>query len=111
MKILKPLAIAAMSIATLAPAKAGDNSCLGKIVVEGSQAKIIVHAIEIGDGSMQPAFVCGTFAVNSSVGRRILKVCPNGSTCFVNQDLPPGGMDKKTSLEIKKPFDITREQD
>jgi hypothetical protein len=103
---LKPLAVAATLIATLAPAKAGDNSCLGKIVVEGSQAKIVVEPIKAG--SEQPARVCGTFAVASSVGQRILKICPNGSECFVNQPLPRGGVEKKTSLEIKKPFAIER---
>jgi hypothetical protein len=94
----------AACLALGSPAYAGDNSCLGKIVVEGSQAKIVVEAM-----SSQPAYTCGTFAVNSPAGRRILKICPHDSECFIQQPLPRGGdVSKKPSLEIKKPEQIER---
>jgi hypothetical protein len=107
---MKRIFLAAVAVLALtAPAIAGDNSCLGKIIVEGSRASIISPAEKLGDFE-QPAHVCGTFAVDSKVGRQILKICPNGSECFVNQDLPPGGdVSKKKSLEIKKPFSIERQ--
>jgi hypothetical protein len=91
--------VAALSIASTA--HAGDNSCLGEIIVSGNQARIVEDT-----GS---TWTCGTFSVNSDVGRRILKVCPNGSTCFIDQPLPPGGdVSKKRSLEIKKPTAVER---
>jgi hypothetical protein len=100
--------IAALALMSAA-AHAGDNSCLGKVVVEGSQAKIVAAAIKLKGVPEQPSWTCGTFAVASAVGQRILKICPSGSTCFVDQPLPRGGdVSKKTSLEIKKPTAIER---
>jgi hypothetical protein len=90
-------------------AHAGDNSCLGKIVVNGDQAKIVAQAIKLPGLPEQPAWTCGTFSASSGVGQKILKVCPNGSTCSIDQPLPRGGdVSKKTSLEIKKPTAIER---
>jgi hypothetical protein len=98
-------------LALAAPAHAGDNSCFGRIVIEGSQARIVAPAIKLAGMPEQPAWTCGTFAVASSVGQRILKVCPSGSTCSIDQPLPPGGdVSKKKSLEIKKPTAIERVQ-
>jgi hypothetical protein len=106
MPSLKKLLVCSLAaLAFASSAHAGDNSCLGKIVVNGDQAKIVVVVPDL------PAYVCGTFAVNSAVGQRILKICPNGSTCSIDQPLPRGGdVSKKTSLEIKKPMTIERMQ-
>jgi len=107
----KFLMVAAALAALTAPAMAGDNSCLGTIVVNGDQAKIVADAAKIDGVLVQPAWTCGTFAIASAVGQRILKVCPSGSTCFIDQPLPRGGdVSKKTSLEIKKPTAIERVQ-
>jgi len=101
--------IAALVASTYA--QAGDNSCYGRIVVDGSRAKIVAPAIKIGEHT-QPAYVCGTFSVASSVGQRILKTCPHGSICTIDQDLPPGGVvSNKTSLEIRHPLSIERERE
>jgi len=103
------LSIVVALLALASTAHAGDNSCLGKVVVEGRQGKIVAPAIKLDGVPTQPAYVCGTFAVDSAAGRKILKVCPVGSDCSINQDLPPGGdVSKKKSLEIKKPYDIEK---
>jgi hypothetical protein len=99
----------AVLVAFASAAHAGDNSCLGKIVIDGSQAKIVTNTVKIQGLPDVPPRVCGTFEVASKVGVQILKTCPGGSTCFVDQPLPRGGdVSRKTSLEIKKPTAIER---
>jgi hypothetical protein len=103
------LAIAALVFA--GAVQAGDNSCLGTIVINGDQAKVVAQAIKLPGLPEQPAWICATFSASSAVGQKILKVCPNGSTCLIDQPLPRGGdVSKKTSLEIKKPTAIERVQ-
>jgi len=91
---MRPLAIAAMSIAMLAPAKAGDNSCLGVVTVGKEWSMIEVADIEIafeGKRYVQPGYKC-RFLTASKIGRQILSKCPNGSSCSVSMPLPRGGM-------------------
>jgi hypothetical protein len=107
----KLLIITAAVLAFASAAQAGDNSCLGTIIINGDQAKVVAQAIKLPGLPEQPAWVCATFSASSAVGQKILKVCPNGSTCLIDQPLPRGGdVSRKTSVEIKKPTAIERVQ-
>jgi len=90
------LSIATVLVLASTMAHAGDNSCTGTVIVEGPTGKIVTE--EIRDKAyvlngvvipeyVQPSVTCGKFTVNSPVGRRILKICPNGSNCNVEQPL------------------------
>lgn len=104
------LAIVILALAATS-AQAGDASCIGKIVVEGSQGKLIVARIHTAGYPDQPAYVCGTFAVASAIGRRILKTCPNGSTCMIDPGLPRSGIVPPPGGPFKRLIEITRETD
>src|SRR5262245_46241241 len=85
MKILKPLAIAAVSIAMLTPAKAADtHTCRGVLTVNWTEGVAngspdnggrLIRADEINRSCL--------FDQNSAAGRKILAVCQMGFPCEV----------------------------
>lgn len=79
------LVSAAILIASVIAAHAGDNSCNGTIVVGPKMTKIESTFTSPSTGEV--VNVSCSFLSGSSVGRRILKTCPAGSECSIDLDL------------------------
>jgi hypothetical protein len=88
MKMFKPLAIAATSIAFLSTAKAGSNECSGPIVTDKEWVRINEEMNE------EPCRV----KLNSDLGRRVLAACPAGANCTL--DLPIQGSAKVMAVPV-----------
>ena len=88
--LMKSLAVAAMTVAMLAPAKAGSNECSGPIVTDKEWIRINEELNE------RPCRV----KLNSNLGRRVLAVCPVGANCTLY--LPIQGSAKVMAMDDKR---------
>jgi hypothetical protein len=86
-KLLKPLALAILSLAMLAPAQAGDNSCSGTISTDKNWVYIVDHPTH---GNVPECRA----KLDSNAGRRILAICQEGSSCTVHLPLEGSARDK-----------------
>jgi hypothetical protein len=94
MGILKPLAVAVMSVAMLAAAHAGDNSCRGVTSVK----KDFVYVTERPDLRSNPPMPPCRAPLSSAIGKRILASCPVGSDCTVEMPLEGKTQDSKGTI-------------
>jgi hypothetical protein len=84
--LMKPLAIAAMSIAMLAPAKAGDTSCRGTLTVGPEWVTVPDEAtvpLPRDHPRYTPNVICRV-KTGSPIAKRILRICTDGQYCDIS---------------------------
>jgi hypothetical protein len=78
-------ALIALTISAL-PANAGDNSCVGTVVVDPEWITVEdEHAVPLPKDHPRysPNAIC-RIKTNSPLGQRFLRKCPNGSYCDIS---------------------------
>lgn len=94
---MKAIIIAAALLLTATAANAGDNSCRGAMVVGPEWTTITGDETSLlpkDHPRYVPATVC-RFMTASPLGKRILRICPNGSQCTLSLSINSNAKDHK----------------